>query len=468
LAQARANRNQKNNYEQSLQPRGLFQKVASDTFFGAIVHPIEALLATNGVQPVQPPSHLLRDAPVAGPLAPYFGAGPAEHGQVTIAQTSGEADNPGPRRNRKGKGKGGKKKGGTTQTRKQTPFAYSTTVRGSDPRIMSGNGWVRIRHSELLDTIGATGTSNFAANLYQYPINPGLYETFPWLSTEAMGYERHKFMSLSFEYVGRCPTTSQGAVLMAFDYDADDKPPGSEKLMATYHKPVEATVYDCAGIEADTKLMYGDMNVKYNRYGAFTPGGSTTIREFDCGNFYINIVDTTSSSLSNFGKLWVHYDVVLSIPRALSPVTQSWLTSLRVTGSSTGSSVALPFGTAPTIFGGNFYSYNTSNGTFTILRPGRYTVTLRFLGTNLFTIFEPTTFVFTDGDGTVVTPNTVFGVSNAVSNAGTEAITIQNSFTFNQPYGTMSFPLTGFASTISGQNSNIFLSPFSTSYDQFS
>jgi len=467
---SRSNRKSKYQFEGQSRPSGVIQTALTDAFYEGVVHPIDAGLSYLFQKPVKPygiPRHLL--PPTHTPLS-----SPSYHGQDVVALTSGEASTPGPGNNKNRNNKNNKsfqkvnKRSGRTRTVYQ-PIAKSKTVVSKQPMIFAGKGYTRFVHSELLDTVSSTGTNTFLQNLLTYAINPGLSSTFPWLSTQALGFERYTFNSISFEYVARTATTNQGSILMAPDYDPDDRQPVNEKSLGSYQDSVDGVVWENLLCYLDAGALHSDMKTKYNRYGNFTAGGSTSIREYDCGNFYVNITDTGGGSTSiGYGKLWVHYDVVLSVPRVVSPVTLAYIQACNINGTATGSTVAIPFGTAPIISGGLFSSYNTSSGALVLNRAGRYILNLRVVGTGLFTAFLPTGLTYTDGDGSSVTPVVTFGVSNAASNAGTEAILEAIAFTFNQPGGSIIFNLTSFASTVTPTTTHAYIAPYSTTYDEFS
>ncbi len=69
------------------------------------------------------------------------------------------------------------------------PAAKSRKVIVREPTMMRGPMSHRIVHRELLATI--SGSVAFATN--SYVINPGLSSSFPWLATQAAGWEQYRF-----------------------------------------------------------------------------------------------------------------------------------------------------------------------------------------------------------------------------------------------------------------------------------
>lgn len=387
------------------------------------------------------------------------------YGQDKIAETSGEASNPGPGKGKKNPRKKPRTKRGPRMQKRVTnkPLAKGTMLRPQRARVTTGDGWCRIQHSEMLDSILALPDQLFANNLYVYPINPGLYQTFPWLSTQARGFERYRFNQLAFEYVARCPLTLQGAVIMAPDYDPDDVAPQGKKQISTYKHVVEDNVFDSVGCELSVSDMFGDRKNKYNRYGSFNTG-STSIRDYDAGNFYISLVDVDPSITTSGGTLWVHYDVVLQIPRTLDVKTDANVDSLSIIAAGGSISPSSPFGATPTVKGGLGTVVSGSNE-FYITKPCNFAATVTVAGTGLFTAFTPT-ITAVDADGNAMTFGGGSGISNAAANAGTVAQWYSGTMSIVNPPALITIDLTGQATTVT--SFHLMGSKFSNTYDEFS
>jgi hypothetical protein len=105
------------------------------------------------------------------------------------------------------------------------PQAQGLVRRSARPNISrSMNGDIKIAHREYVQDL--VGSVAFANN--QFPCNPGLASTFPWLSKLAPQYESYDFESLVFEFETTSPTTATGTVSMAVDYDASDAAPSNQ------------------------------------------------------------------------------------------------------------------------------------------------------------------------------------------------------------------------------------------------
>jgi len=244
----------------------------------------------------------------------------------------------------------------------------------------SANGSVRIVHREYIRDI--QGSTNFSQSVL--PLNPGLAETFPFLSQVADAYEEFRIRGLVFEYKstsseyvfntgGSGSSGALGTVIMATNYNAAISPPFTDKKsMENYQyaqsaPPTRNMLHqvECRGAGTPLKTMY-------LRTGPQAP--QTDIRMYDLGNFSIATQGMiTEVDNATIGELWVAYDVEFFKPkyRTLGSKTDHFAlrwdsgepSSSNLVG---GMSDTTPFGTAPLIdrlhpvLGPN----NPSNGVF--------------------------------------------------------------------------------------------------------
>lgn len=189
----------------------------------------------------------------------------------------------------------------------------NSLVTDNSPPIFAKNGrGVIIKHREYLGDI----TGSVAFNINGYPINPGMPQTFPWLSAVASAYEQFSFKGLVFEFKStssnalNSTNTALGAVIMATEYDSK-KPAFSSKLQmenyefATSCKPAESCLHpvECNPAESTLTCLY-------------TRQPSSVISDLrfnDLGQFYIATVGMQASSV--IGELWCTYEVELLKPR---------------------------------------------------------------------------------------------------------------------------------------------------------
>lgn len=103
----------------------------------------------------------------------------------------------------------------------------------------ANRGGIIVRHREYIGDVLATT----AFTVQSFMINPGLFNTFPWLSQIAMGYEQYKPRGMIFEFLSTssdallssATSTALGTVSMATQYDVSD-PPFTDKRSMLNHE----------------------------------------------------------------------------------------------------------------------------------------------------------------------------------------------------------------------------------------
>jgi hypothetical protein len=235
------------------------------------------------------------------------------------------------------------------------PAAFATTQRSGKPLFVRATfDRTRIVHRELIQAVN--GTTSFTVS--QFPLNPGLSITFPWLATQAVAWEKYRFNRLAFCYYTRAPTSTQGSFLHVPDYDAADPAPTTETIASTYNGAVEDAVWKDSCCELDVK-MFRELFI---RTGALAQ--NLDIKTYDTGNFFSCTTD--ASSASPIGKLWVEYDIELINPQL--PATGISTTATVISGGTV--TVANPLGTVPVAAGGFGQSISGSDVTYNGLTAG--------------------------------------------------------------------------------------------------
>lgn len=125
------------------------------------------------------------------------------------------------------------------------------------------------------------GTSGFTvANTFA--LNPGLSTTFPWLSTQAVGWEQYKFNKLKFCYYTRTGTSTPGSILMVPDYDAADAAPTTEQIASAYRDVVEEVPWiEEFSCTLDPRAMLEPGNRKYIRTASLA--ANLDVKTYDAG-----------------------------------------------------------------------------------------------------------------------------------------------------------------------------------------
>lgn len=190
----------------------------------------------------------------------------------------------------------------------------------SPPMIQNSvrNGGIIIRHREYIGDLGGT----IAFTNRNYPLNPGLVGTFPWLAQVASAFEQYRWRGLIFEFRSTCadaviPTATelgQGTVIMATQYNALTNGFSSKIEMENYEyanssKPANSFMHpvECAvNVTPNTPL--------YVRSGAI-PANSDE-RLYDIGNFCIATQGIPgSTNTTGIGEIWATFEIELFKPK---------------------------------------------------------------------------------------------------------------------------------------------------------
>jgi len=189
------------------------------------------------------------------------------------------------------------------QERDAVANSYSQGVSTQSARVIrSGNQSCRIVHREQIDTVA--GHTGFYIDS-SWNINPGLSDSFPWLSIQASGWEKYRFNSLKLCYYPRCSTLTVGSIMMAPDYDSADSPPSSEQIAASFLGAVEDAPWKTTTLNFNSSQLSRD---RFIRSGALAP--NLDIRNTDVANAYVIVSDGATDG-AGWGKLWIEYDVTL-------------------------------------------------------------------------------------------------------------------------------------------------------------
>jgi len=168
---------------------------------------------------------------------------------------------------------------------------------------------VRLRHREYLQDV-FVGTAGVFSNT-SFAINPGLSNTFPFLSQIASNFEEYHMHGLVFEFVSTTSpyssTPAMGSVVLAMEYNAGAPPYTSKPQMensdfAVSARPDKSMIY---GVECANNATAN----YYIRSGASSLPPTTT----DIGLFNVATLTNIAAGI-NLGELWVSYDIELFRP----------------------------------------------------------------------------------------------------------------------------------------------------------
>jgi len=264
----------------------------------------------------------------------------------------------------------------TVVKRQAIPASFGYSMRGVPADMKSTGKDVRVRHSEYIGEVN--GSVNF--NVKSYVIQPSTSNSFPWLHNMASLYESYTIHKLHYRFESSKSTATNGAVIMAIDYDtADSAPPSKTQLMA-YNNYVRSSVWEATCYKADPR----DLKLIVNRFIRQATTTVTDSRLYDAGILYIATQGCADTSV--IGELHVDYEISLHTPQ-LDLGSYASGGSNRSTGS-TGITNALILGTSPNLNAagsGLTITYNTTTGAISLGQPGQYLINYQVSSTSAYT-----------------------------------------------------------------------------------
>lgn len=225
-------------------------------------------------------------------------------------------------------------------------------------RRSAGSGITRVRHRELLGSV--SGSTSFSLN--SYPLNPGLVDTFPWLSGIAVHYESYHFVSIAFSYENSVSTSKDGIVMMAVDYNPLDSPPTTKQSMMSNTTHTRGPVW----APSDMSVKIKDLDTISKHHFVRTKDEAPSATN-DCGKLLI--ATDGCADTSGIGELWVDYVVEFSAPQVKDELLDSmYIASAKYTPGSLiapyatrlsyyGDSLVMPYDTAHMAAPADAYTY---------------------------------------------------------------------------------------------------------------
>lgn len=191
------------------------------------------------------------------------------------------------------------------------PTSIGTTVVSGGPKQISGHDSVTVIHRELISSITRDSAIPGFRVAQRFPINPGLPQSFPWLSAQAVNWDQYSIKSLRYEYVPSCPTTAPGQILLIPEYDPTDQYPVTEADALNNYGCVSAPVWSSCVMNMDPSAMRGTFNRKFIR----SDRKAGDLRTFDSGQLFVATTDTSNefSTSLGLGKLYAVYEITLCV-----------------------------------------------------------------------------------------------------------------------------------------------------------
>jgi hypothetical protein len=177
---------------------------------------------------------------------------------------------------------------------------------------------VRVTHREYLGDVYGPSDGNFVCT--QYSINPGMRETFPWLSQCAQNYDEYDLHQCMFTFrstttdIGSSTNGQCGTLILATQYNASDAPFADKESMMQYDGAMSSktTEHQMHGVECDPEKLSGSAG-KYIRTG---PVRNQDVKSYDHATMNLAVTGIPSGYFGQpLGELWISYTVVLRKPK---------------------------------------------------------------------------------------------------------------------------------------------------------
>lgn len=215
------------------------------------------------------------------------------------------------------------------------------------------NGSITVLHKEYIQDIPQT--NSFTSN--PFTINPGLPNTFPWLSQIASAYEEYRIRGCVFTFKSTTTPYNQaqqslglGTVMMAAQYNVNNP-------LFQNKRDLENYIGSQSGSPLQSQQFVlqptGPLKTLYTRT-ARPNDPNYDPRMYDFARFEIATTGMTNPSAAdrneNIGELWVTYEIDLIKPRFrnnATPTDHYMLSNNPATGNITGiTTTSTPFGTS--------------------------------------------------------------------------------------------------------------------------
>jgi hypothetical protein len=199
-----------------------------------------------------------------------------------------------------------RRKAGISTVRQEPTVSVGYNTKNRAPRMKNRRGEIVVEHREWLATIPAT--SDFAG--YNFTVNPGREDTFPWLSLVAQAYEKFDILDCALEYVPCSPTLLPGYFSGYVEYDVNDEPPSSNKEILNQYGAVNGPVWAKHVLRVDSKKFASNKSYFIsNGYQSYTKGEA--LFNDPCR---LSIAIEGAANEGTSGNIFVVYKIRLMVP----------------------------------------------------------------------------------------------------------------------------------------------------------
>jgi hypothetical protein len=181
------------------------------------------------------------------------------------------------------------------------------------------DGSSRVTHEEYIRDI--TTSASGAYKLDRLQINPGILDSFPWLSQIAANYESYRFAKLEFKFKTSMPTTASGFVMYTPDSDPTEQSPTEKKIQLQMEHTKRCPVWNDMSLPIPVSRFLDRYKEYYVRDGPVNNQGVVDLKLYDACSLYISTEQVTLPGVFNtpvdIGELWVSYVVDLLHPQLI-------------------------------------------------------------------------------------------------------------------------------------------------------
>jgi hypothetical protein len=187
------------------------------------------------------------------------------------------------------------------------------------PAMHSQGQTITVRHKEFVGTI--VGSQNFTVQNV-FTLNPGLLETFPWLSRVASCFQEYTIKGAVFHYI---PTSGVavsgtnpaiGAVMMQTSYRSTDVSPLTKTEMLNEYWATEGPPNETFCHPLECQPAENPFKVQYVRSGTV---GTDSPLMYDLGKTFVATMGMPGDG-HPVGDLWLSYEIELRKPVVRSSV----------------------------------------------------------------------------------------------------------------------------------------------------
>jgi len=180
---------------------------------------------------------------------------------------------------------------------------------------------VRLCHKEFIGQL----YSSTAFTNHEFVINPGIDDTFPWLSSIAANFQEYRLdgMVISFksELTNAVATfSSLGSVIIATDLNPAAPAAASQVAMEQMQFVASAKPNESIVAPIECAPQFGGHDVRFIRTGSVP--ASASICDYDHGKLQVATVGQPSDGVA-LGRLYVSYDITLLNPKLTNVAYQN-------------------------------------------------------------------------------------------------------------------------------------------------